>query len=39
MWKNTAEPGRPQMTWRMRIARWVSKASYTLSVKLSDFTA
>ena len=27
MWKNTAEPDRPQMkTWRIRISRWVPKA-------------
>jgi hypothetical protein len=39
MWKNIVEPERPQKTWRMRIARWVSKAPYTLSVKLSDFIA
>ena len=32
MWTNTAEPGRPQMTiWRMRIACWISMATYTLS--------
>ena len=30
MWKNTVEPGRPQMTiWRMRISRWVPKATNT----------
>jgi len=28
MWKNTVQPDRPQMTiWRMRIARWVLKAT------------
>jgi hypothetical protein len=37
MWKNTAEPERPLKIWRMRTARWVSKAPYTLSGKLSDF--
>jgi hypothetical protein len=32
MWKNTVEPGRPQMTiWRMRIACWVPKATNTHS--------
>jgi hypothetical protein len=32
MWKNTAEAGRPQATiWRMRIAEWIPKATYTLS--------
>ena len=31
-WKNTAEPGRPQMTiWRMRIACWIPKTKYTSS--------
>jgi len=30
MWKNTVEPGRPEMTvWRMRIACWVPKAKHT----------
>jgi len=30
MWKNTAKPGRLQMTiWRMRIACWITKASHT----------
>jgi hypothetical protein len=30
MWKNTVEPGRPQVTiWRMRIACWVPKATNT----------
>ena len=30
MWKNTVEPERPQMTiWRMRISRWVPKATHT----------
>jgi len=30
MWKDTVEPDRPQMTiWRMRIACWVPKATYT----------
>ena len=28
MWKNTAEPGRTQMTiWRVHIARWIPKAT------------
>jgi hypothetical protein len=32
MWKNTAEPDRPQMTmWRMRIACWIPKATNTHS--------
>ena len=32
MWKNTAEPRRPQMTlWRMRTACWVTKAAKTHS--------
>jgi len=32
MWKNTIERGRPQMTiWRMRIARWIPKATNTHS--------
>jgi len=32
MWKNTAEPGRPQMIIRrMRNARWVPKAANTSS--------
>ena len=32
MWKNVVEPGRPQMTiWRMRIARWIPKATDTHS--------
>jgi len=29
MWKNIVERGRPQMTWRMRIACWVPKARDT----------
>jgi len=30
MWKNTAEPGRPQTTmWRMRIACWIPNATNT----------
>jgi hypothetical protein len=30
MWKNVVEQGRPQMTiWRMRIACWMPKATYT----------
>jgi len=32
MWKNFVEPGRPQMTiWRMRIVRWIPKATNTHS--------
>ena len=32
MWKNSVDPGRPQMTiWRMRIACWIPKATNTLS--------
>ena len=32
IWKNTVEPGRPQMTiWRMRIACWIPKATDTHS--------
>jgi hypothetical protein len=32
MWKNTLEPGKPQMTiWRMRFARWIPKATNTHS--------
>jgi len=27
MWKNVLEPGRPQMTWRMCIACWITKAT------------
>jgi hypothetical protein len=40
MWKNTVEPGRPQMTiWRMRIAYWIPQATNTHSeyVTLSAF--
>jgi len=30
MWKNIAQPGRPQMTiWRMHIACWLPKAINT----------
>jgi len=30
MWKNIIQPGRPQMkTWRMHIARWISKVTNT----------
>jgi hypothetical protein len=30
MWKNSVEPGRPQMTiWRMRIACWIPEATNT----------
>jgi hypothetical protein len=33
MWKNIAEPGKPQMaTWRMRVARCIPKATDTHSV-------
>jgi len=32
VWKNIAEPGRPQMTvWRMRIACWIPKVTNTHS--------
>jgi hypothetical protein len=32
MWKNIAEPGRPQLTiWRNRIACWIPKATNTHS--------
>jgi hypothetical protein len=32
MWKNSVEPGRPQMTiWRTRIACWIPKATNTHS--------
>ena len=32
MWKNTADPDRPQMAiWRMRIACWITKATDTHS--------
>jgi len=32
MWKNVAEPDRPQMTiWRMRVAWWIPKATDTHS--------
>jgi len=31
IWKNTVEPGRPQMAmWSMRIACWIPKAKHTL---------
>jgi hypothetical protein len=29
MWKNAVEPDRPQTTWRMRIACWITKATNT----------
>jgi len=30
MWKNIVEPDRPQMTmWRMRISRWIPRATNT----------
>ena len=30
MWKNTVQPYEPHMTiWRMHIARWITKATYT----------
>jgi hypothetical protein len=32
MWKNVVEPGRPQVTWRMRIACWIPKAEYAIIV-------
>jgi len=32
MWKNTVEPGRPQMKiWHMHTAWWILKATYTHS--------
>ena len=32
MWKNIVQPDRPQMTiWRMRITRWILKATQTHS--------
>ena len=32
MWKNTVEPGRPQITiWRMHISCWIPKVTNTLS--------
>jgi hypothetical protein len=32
MWKDTADPGRPQITtWRMLIASWITKATNTHS--------
>ena len=32
MWKNIVQPDSPQMTiWRMRVSRWVSKATNTYS--------
>jgi len=31
MWKNIAQPGRPQMIWGVHIARWIPKATNTLS--------
>ena len=32
MWKNTVEPGRPQMTkWRTPIACWITKATHAHS--------
>jgi len=32
MWKTTVQPDEPHMTtWRMRIARWITKATYTNS--------
>jgi hypothetical protein len=31
MWKNIVETVRPQMTWRMRFACWIPKATYTHS--------
>ena len=31
MWKNVIQPDRPQMAvWRMRIASWITKTTYTL---------
>ena len=32
VWKDTTEPGRPQITiWRMRFASWIRKATNTHS--------
>jgi hypothetical protein len=31
MWKITVQPDRPQKIWRMRIARWIPKATNTHS--------
>jgi len=31
MWKNTVQPVRPQMSWRMSIACWIPNATDTLS--------
>ena len=32
MWKNSVQPGRPQMTtWRMRFACWIPKSTNTHS--------
>jgi len=31
MWKNIVETGRPRMTWHMRIACWIPKATDTHS--------
>ena len=33
MWKNIVEPDEPRMTvWRVRIARWITKATDTLRI-------
>jgi len=37
MWKNVVEPGRPQMTWRMRFACWIPNAANTLSEYVITF--
>jgi hypothetical protein len=29
MWKNIAQPNRPQMTWHMHTACWITKATNT----------
>ena len=35
MWKNTVQPDRPQMiTWRMRIACWIPKATNTHTTQI-----
>jgi len=37
MWKNTAQPERPQATlWGMRISRWISKTTNTHTHTLLD---
>ena len=39
MWKNIAEPNRPQMTiWRMHITCWIPKATYKNSEYVKHIT-